>query len=207
VAWDLPVPDAGAPTNYVSGCGIAIEYDLPAATTGTGYISVPAAAFTPFAGDSHYENHGRYLKHLAEAPRAHYEAPLHLPQGAMITKVTFHYYDEWPGTSGYAHLTQADLADADNYFDMAYIASLTCGYWGWNWEDTIVSPLVDNGQYAYWTYWDLPLSSGSDNVWGAGLVIEYTYRVYLPLIVRQLPQREGQAASPPPRRSWTSEAG
>ncbi len=183
VVWDGPVYGG---TGYdASGVGVLIEYNNPA-TVQPGRLSVPAPAFTPYADDWQYQNHGRYLIHQGGGgvTRAHYEAPVYLPQGTKVTKVTFWFNDDSTAANGYAHLCRTD--QAGNYTDMAYIDSYYAGGYASRFDNTIDDPVIDNSRYAYWVYWDLPISTGAgNNVWGTGVTIEYTVpMVYLPLVLK-----------------------
>jgi hypothetical protein len=181
VYWDLPISTGTG--NNVWGCGVVIEYDAPVATMSRGYIAIPAAAFTPFADDHHYENHGRYLIHRSGEAGAHYEAPVPLPQGATVTKVSFYYkHDEETWVTGHGRLCRTDLVG--NYSDMAYIPTMQSFGFGSGHDYDIVSPGVDNARYVYWAYMDLPSSTGTDGAWGSGMIIEYEYAMcYLPMIL------------------------
>ncbi|MFX1263433.1 MAG: C25 family cysteine peptidase, partial [Promethearchaeota archaeon] len=181
VDWDLPVV-AGSYNTW--GCGVVLEYDQPNVVTSKGYVSIPAAAFTPLADEYSYQDHGRYLIHKSEeADNAHYEAPTYLPQGATVTRVSFYYkHDALIAIAGHAHLCRTD--PAGNYFDMSYIPTMQSGGFGSGHDYEIVSPIVDNSRYGYWAYWDLPISGSGDDVWGCGMVIEYTYSVYLPVVLK-----------------------
>jgi hypothetical protein len=164
--------------------------DITAVAAGTQCLTIPAAAFTSFYAGYDYENHGRYLKHLHSpgggVDNGWYLAPVHLPHGAVVTKMTFYYYDESADEGGFANLVRFDLTNADDYPYMTTLASAGSLGWGAVFSTTIDIPIVDNAQYGYWAYLDLPdLSAG--HIAGCGLVIEYGYRVYLPSVLRQAP--------------------
>jgi hypothetical protein len=164
--------------------GVLIEYTNPAKLQ-PGRYSLSSAAFTPFADEHQYENHARYLKHLGPGTdRAHYEAPVYLPQGAKVTKMTFWFNDDSDSANGYAYLCRTD--GTGNYSCMAYIDSFYA--LGYAQRSTIpdYDTLINNDQYSYWVFWDLPVSTGTGNdVWGTGVTIDYTVpMIYLPFMVR-----------------------
>jgi hypothetical protein len=107
-----------------------------------------------------------------------------------VTKVTWHYYTTL--TSAYVggvNLQRTRLGQG-NYENMAVVSPYpeTSGYSS-DTDDTINYATVDNSQYAYWVFLELHSSgSGADEqTWDCGVVIEYTYQLYLPLTLRQYP--------------------
>ncbi len=150
----------------------------PAQTTaisaGAKRLTIPAAAFVPGAQYYSYENHGRYLKYL-EGPSAvdtgFFVAPILLPQGATLTKLTFHYKDGGAGQAGlvlsrHTHDSEGSLLIAEvNSTDVwapsyGSVSTTTFGY----------SPLIDNSQYSYYLHLSLPPGA---LVWGCAVEIEY----------------------------------
>lgn len=184
VVWDLL---AGA-LDY-KGCGVVIEYTLPATLAGP--LSIPAAAFMPYEDGYDYENHGRYLKYLHDPngmlALGSFYAPVELPHGATVTRVTYYYYDTYVGGSGGGINLQRTQFEGD-YENMAGIGigNLGQGYSSYP-DDTIDYATIDNSHYSYWVVLgNLPVSqSGADQqIWGCGVVIEYSYRLYLPIVLK-----------------------
>ena len=74
---------------------VTIEYTLPAKDFGK--LAISDAAFTPFYDGYDYENHGRWLFHKHSDAGGSldgiYVAPVNLPHGATVDKVSFCYYD------------------------------------------------------------------------------------------------------------------
>jgi hypothetical protein len=156
------------------------EYSA-ATTSSPGILSIPAAAFTSYRDGYDYQNHGRYLKHFHDEngllDAGVYYAPVNLPDGAVVTRVTYHYYLTY--TSGYAgdvYLQRSKL-DQDDYSNMASkgIYPPPTGFKSAS-TDEITNPTIDNSQYEYWVAVVLPVSqSGEDQqIWNCGVVIEYT---------------------------------
>lgn len=171
------------PQNMAAG-GVIIDYDAHAISGGL--LSISSAAFTPFEDGYDYENDGRYLftNHGASGAYGWYLAPVHLPQGAKVSKMTFYWYNNRGefGLEAKAHLQRTKLGQG-NYEDMAYAAGkLPAGY-GATIDDSIDHATIDNTQYAYWVVWDLP-AVGRD-IKGCGVIIDYHHPVvYLPLALR-----------------------
>jgi hypothetical protein len=182
VVWDGPVFE-GVEWN-ASGVSMLIEYDNPPLPSGR--LSLPAAAFTPFADDWQYTNHARFLVHEGpvEIERAHYEAPVYLPQGVRVAGVRFWFHDDSAAGTGWAHLCRTDRAGSYSY--MASIDSNYQAGYSSRADTTVDDARIDNTRYAYWAYWDLPVSTGAGHdVWGTGITIDYTVStVYLPLVMK-----------------------
>ena len=169
------------------GSGDAVQ------AAGTPRLSIPAAAFQPWKHEgaigAKYENHGRFLKHLG--PEAvgtlgsyWYVAPIYLPDGVTVTKVTAHWYQESPVALGQFKLQRSKFG-LGNFQDLAVFDSGTTANFGSTSTTTINLAVVDNSLYAYWVLFYLPVSAGTVpgiNVWGCGAQIEYSGGVFLPAI-------------------------
>ena len=149
------------------------------ATTQTAHLTIPASAFTPYEDGYDFQNHGRYLKHFHSPNggngRGWYLAPVNLPNGAIVTRVTFYYRDN-SGANGVARLQRTNLEG--NFETMASVD--TSGNWAQYWLKSTAAinySEIDNAQHAYWVIWDLPCSSEPPNeqsvVWGISVVIDY----------------------------------
>lgn len=134
----------------------------------TGYVSVPAAAFRPWEDGYDYENRGRSLKNM-DGNSDNYYAPVQLPHGATVTKLTFYWNDTSTANDGRAVLRRVD--SNGNYINMATATTSGSGGNGSSYDNTISVASVDNSQYAYYLWWNLPDS----NVIGYYVVIEYTF--------------------------------
>jgi len=167
-----------------SPVGVLIQYTNPTKQQPLRY-SLSSAAFTPFADEYQYQSHGRYLIHQGPgSDRAHYEAPVYLPQGAEVTKMTFWFNDDSTSANGYAHLCRTDRTG--NYSCMADVDSFYAGGYAQRSTVPVYDTTINNVKYSYWVYWDLPVSTGTGNdVWGNGVTIDYTVpMIYLPFMVR-----------------------
>ena len=134
----------------------------------TSYVSVAATAFHPTVDGYDYDNQGHTLWN-SDGASDYYAAPVQLPHGATVTKLTFYW---WDGSSVNGHCTlyrtnmtnsEVVMAEAWTSGDAATSDSSQ--------DDTIVYASVDNSQYTYYLYWELP----DLVVAGHGAVIEYTF--------------------------------
>jgi hypothetical protein len=155
---------------------------------GTGYVTLPAAAFTPGADGYDFVSFGSSLEYFGGALGWYY-APVSLPQGATVTKMTFYFYDASTSSNEYTYLYRTDLVS--NATDqMAYVDSYFAGGYGARSDDTIAYATVDNSRYMYYLFWQLPDSPGYPSTyraWARAVVIEYNYPVYLSTVQRQSP--------------------
>ena len=186
VIWELPEASV---TTSVQGLHVTISY-LPPATQ-SNMLSISAAAFKSFKEGYDFQNHGRYLMHfhgLGETlTNGSYYAQVHLLQGKKVVRVTYHYYNSRQTGSGggvYLQRTQLGVGDYQNMSEIS-ISSAQLGY-RFASDESINYAEVDNTQYAYWLVLDLPPSlEGEDQqIWGCDVVIEYEYKIHLPLAKR-----------------------
>jgi len=140
----------------------------PAATS-MGHLSISAAAFTAYQDGYDYVNTARHLVHNG-GPQGWYLAPVYLPQGATVTRVTFHWYDN--STSNGLVRMQRTQFGLDDFLEMAYAASSGSPGYGSSEDTSIAYDTIDNTQYAYWVVWDIP---ATDQFRACGVVIEYSY--------------------------------
>ncbi len=183
----LDLPATNVPGARVEAREVDIEFQLPPASAGR--VSVPAAGFRPYEDGYDYEDHGRHLLHMhgpaGSLNNGWYLAPLSLPDGATVRKMTFYWYRNGTFT-GVARLQRTKLGNG-NYEDLA-TASVPTGSAmnGSNSDSTIGGGPIDNSQYAYWLTWDLPANATATlGVHGQAVVIEYGFRVFLPTIQRR----------------------
>jgi hypothetical protein len=138
-------------------------------TPKTSYVSVPAAAFGPVDETYIYTNWGNTLSPANLASRYYY-APVQLPHGAIVTRITFYWSDVSGDYNGHCYLYRNNMAGGGDTLG-AVDTSGTSGA-GSSETTTITNPAIDNSQYAYYVGWDL---NGGGDVIGYGMVIEYTF--------------------------------
>ena len=133
----------------------------------TSYLSIPPAAFAPADEAYQYAQLGQKLTPNNSSSSAYY-APVSLPHGATVTKLTFY----WRDTDGASNAVIALDRSAFNGFvsTMASAASSGSSGDGSATDSTIASATVDNSQYEYILGVTLP--SASTSLYG--VVIEYT---------------------------------
>jgi hypothetical protein len=136
--------------------------------TQTAYVSVAASAFAPEEDGYDYQNRG-YSLHPQDTSSTDYYAPVQLPDGATVTKMTFCWRDG-SASDGKAYLMRTTLAGSAG--TMANVnTSGSTGTADCDDDLTISGAGVDNSQYAYYLKWELPDS----DVYGYGVIIEYSY--------------------------------
>jgi hypothetical protein len=130
----------------------------------TGYLSIPPAAFT-----DRYSDPTPYLRHnqVGSSNGVYLVAPVQIPQGATITKVTGYFDIQGDLMDSFVWLHRSALDGTWSYmayFDV-YIEGVASYY-----DDTIDYPVVDNSAFTY--YLDVEL--GPDH-YLFGVIIEYEY--------------------------------
>jgi hypothetical protein len=180
VVLDLPVSGDHPITPEIAAEFVVIEYTPPPLSDG--FLSLPAAAFRPFEDGYGFEDHGRYLYHFNTAAGDHsngwYLAPVLLPHGAHLNKMTFYWRDDDSSAAGVARLQRTfhGVGGAGNFEELATAFSQDIpGSVGSSADDTIADTYVDDIHYAYWVVLDLPPSHrmGSE-VRADGVVLSYT---------------------------------
>lgn len=133
----------------------------------TGYVSVSAAAFRPQVDGYDFYNNGIRVTNQ-DGLSDNYYAPVQLPHGAVVTRMTFYWGDSSTSDgSGSMGRNNMNLS----VWSMAYVTTSGSGGDGSSYDDTISYATIDNSQYSYYLYWILPDS----NVSGYGVIIQYTY--------------------------------
>jgi hypothetical protein len=117
----------------------------------TGYISIPATAFT--TSSNTYEVYiGPYIYNQDTSPRA-VRAPVQLPHGATITNVTSYWYDSVSASiTGYLYR----YTHTGGYSSIADLHSSGSTGYGNTEDTTIVNPVVNNNDYYYIVYINMP---------------------------------------------------
>ncbi|MEO1059096.1 MAG: hypothetical protein AAFY28_19475 [Actinomycetota bacterium] len=110
-------------------------------------LSIPSAAFVPIDSTTAYVRTAAALRPTVAA--SGFVAPVTLPDGATITKVTMVFNDASAGTIGVT-MIRADLTDSATY-NMASVTSLDAmpGIRSLSTTD-IDDPAVDNANYSYY---------------------------------------------------------
>jgi hypothetical protein len=133
----------------------------------TSYIAVAAGAFHPAEDGYDFRNDGRELWNT-DNYSDNYVAPVQLPHGATVTKLTFHWWDS-SEDDGSCSLYRIDLAGGESQMATAFTSGSSATPDSSE-DSTINLAIVDNSQYAYYLWLHLPTSV----VAAYGAVIEYT---------------------------------
>jgi hypothetical protein len=158
---------------------------------GTSRLTIPAAAFNPWVNGQTYQNDARFLKHLGPGNVGSlgnywYIAPISLPDGATLTNVIAHWYQESPVVPGLFKLQRSKLGTG-NYENLAAIDSSGISGYDAKSTTTISQTVVNNSLYSYWVLFQLPVSLGTvpgSNVWACGVQIEFTFPLSMPAVLK-----------------------
>jgi hypothetical protein len=158
-----------------AGVAFALVYTL-AASRGSVAVSLAAAAFQPMSHTYLYTNDGNNVFNDSDSLEQ-FVAPVVLPDGARVIKMTFYWYDTSLGNA------RADLIrgswDSQTYTTLATCSSSGADGWGSCEDTTIYEPVIDGGEGYYLS---VQLPTGETVL--DGVIIEYTYATSLPLIFR-----------------------
>lgn len=156
-------PDSGLDADTVDGQHFS---------TRTGYLFVPAAAFGPSTGSTDFANNGESYSGIMMGTGG--SAPVYLPHGASVTKVTFYWADSHTTNDGFLEFRRYSPGSTSDVMAVAY----TAGYGGTHessFDNSIDYPTFDNSTFAYYLKWSLPLKDLSERVIGYAVLIEYSY--------------------------------
>ncbi len=137
-----------------------------------GFYSLSTADFHPVSSSTTYTNGGSELYVLGPASGASFHAPLHLPQGAVITKVTFFWFDNSVIKSSHLRLERYNLTTNTVEYLTSSLYSTESPAIGSLATTSITNPQVDNSTYTYWLLYNADMSA---DVALRGAGIEYTY--------------------------------
>ena len=170
VEYRLPPSDG---TNNVWGCGVFIQYTPPA--TETGILVIPSIpAFKPFEDgyNAGITQSAGILKHYttpAGAVEGTYLAQVSLPDGAQVNKMTLYYTDLNVTEDINLHLVRSWQTTST---EMAVINSENASYHGQS-TTAITSPVIDNHNYAYWAYVNMPANTSCTSCAFFAMTVEY----------------------------------
>jgi len=135
----------------------------------TNYFRVGGEGFVPGSNVNYYNTYGMGGAYIVSGSGA-LVAPVHLPQGAVVTAFTVYFYDS---SASNLSVTLEGIPATGAYWDLASVTSAgTPGYY--NLTDTSISYATINNLtysyhiYAYSTAWD------SDNLRIMGALVTYT---------------------------------
>jgi hypothetical protein len=165
-------------TNNGSGPALVAEGDVHVDGnlswyTRTGYVSVAPAAFVPDDETYQYDrDSGTGLMQDSPSSGSYYNAPVSLPHGATVTKLTVYYFDNSANGTILARLRYSNMGTGT--YAMAEALSANDGY-GSTDDTSIDYAQVDNETRAYYVRAQFPAAPYSDTLNLKGVVIEYQY--------------------------------
>jgi hypothetical protein len=134
----------------------------------TSRISIPAAAFEPGADSFVYHNNG---SNLYSEYGVNFFAPVNLPDGSTVTKVTLYYEDDTAAGDLTVSLKRFDFG-LNLVYTLAEVTSSDGGYDS-DYDDTITYPQVDNASNSYYLY--ATFGASSIDLMLKSVVIEYEF--------------------------------
>jgi hypothetical protein len=133
----------------------------------TSYLSIPAAALQP-NDESITWDISTQGDHFFSTSNTYYVAPVFLPHGATVTEIKT-WWEDQSGNDASLELRRADPFSTSAYTTMVTLETLGTGQFVSS-ETTITDPVIDNSQYSYILYVELPDS----DIDYYQTVIEYT---------------------------------
>ena len=139
--------------------------------TRTGYLSIPAAAFQCTQWDSKCDSIGPEIVVYNTSISPYIVAPVYLPDGAVVTSVTFFWTDSHVSNNGSVSVRRLTMTSG-SWVEMTHIS--TTGHPGYSnsTNSTIDCATIDNSQYSYFILGRLP----SETIMLHSVLIEYTYQ-------------------------------
>lgn len=160
----------------IFGVTLALVFALTA-SPGNAEISVGAPAFQPGLDGYDYALDNNLL--INSPTFQSWLAPVQLPHGATITKMTFYWSDNNETSDIRVDLYQGSW-DSQESTPLATLISHGNSGWGSTQATKFTLPIVDSGEHYY-----LKATVRTSTAL-SGVVIEYTYRTSLPLILRDI---------------------
>jgi len=142
-----------------------------AQATTTGYVSVPAAAFTPQRTDMDWRNYGTELENWEVSGVATYYAGLQLPHGATIMNLTSYWYDDSATNNVVCGIWRFNQTDTNTVTVASGDVSDAPGLGSYH-ATTMFYPTVDNNNYTYFMFVYLPAPYA--NYYFQYAIVEYT---------------------------------
>jgi hypothetical protein len=169
------VPDYVQNSSGINLGWVTLDYTYSMDPAATQVLTVPAAAFSPMDGQNFYVMGGDLSSYAGPGGpnvAAGYIAPLHLPNGATITRLTF-YYKNMDSVGGASLLLQTT-----DYNGAVYTWAQLDGHVlgdGSLTTTTFVSPFIQNTHYGYWlSFVDPAHHDNYDYSSLKGVTVEYT---------------------------------
>lgn len=143
--------------------------------TKAGYLSIPAAAFTPMDNNKDIFNFGYYLG-TSELSETYCVAPVYLPDNAEVIRVAMYWVDINNAMDIVAKLYRYGRLSGKSPIMMAELTSYGTGE-GYSEDKTIEDPVINNGLNCYYI-----LLGFAQDMCPEYLVIEYNYKTSINII-------------------------
>ncbi|NWG04409.1 MAG: hypothetical protein HXY44_16270 [Syntrophaceae bacterium] len=163
--------NGSGPAGYFNG-NVVVTGNLTYNTPRTRYWSVKGSEFIPFNETNSYDK----AVNSGLSGTGSYTAPVHLPQGATVTKFKVYYYDNVVATDFSVRLDRSNMSIGIDVMAEVSTSGASTDYRTVE-STTINYNVINNSQYGY-AIW-VTLSGLSDHKLG-GVVIEYTVNNPLP---------------------------
>jgi len=124
---------------------------LPASGAGSASLRIPGAGFRPSSNTAGFEYYYRSSMYATSSPGVWWTAPVHLPQGAMITNVRMYYYDSNATYDCNGQFMVCDFATEGGFHSPYWSSSGSAGF-GYA-DSAAINHTVDNTQYGYLLLW------------------------------------------------------
>ena len=168
------LPQSTGPGGDLWGCGVFITYTLGGVPSGV--ISVPGAAFRPWVdGYNAGETQANFaIQHFTDAggttANGGYLAQVNIPHGATVNKVTLYYADGRSDKDIVVWLQRGGSTGV--YENMASVVSYDLD--NSQFTEAISNPIVNNFDYSYWLFLDLPAHAVFTPAAVIGVIIQYS---------------------------------
>lgn len=172
-AWTAENDGSGSGLNADTLDGINSNNFVRADVEKTGYFTIPFCGFMPFDSDTPYSLVNRVLRNTDPAYASHYYyAPVYLPDGAKVTKITVRYEKDDVDANCYVYLSEG--GESSNTLlvtiDLPYTTAFT------NYSTSVAGVTIRQNMPYRISMRLLPNDSSYD-VQIAWVCIEYTYTI------------------------------
>ena len=139
----------------------------------TSFLAIPPAAFRPRVNNTTFGGDVDFLWNSSESTDGEYMAPVYLPHGATIVRVTCW----WSDTTTDHNARLSLFRNAFNLYEQEYMSNMFSTGAGsdrhLSYDTTINYAEINNYEYKYTLYLKIPKGSGAD-IFFYGARIEYT---------------------------------
>ena len=152
-ASPLPAADQTDPQSAkgtVAPKAPAVKEAAPAGA-GSASLRIPAIAFRPINSSTNTEYYTWGSMYASSNATGYWDAPVYLPQGAVVTSVRMYYYNTNATTTCYALFGYFDFATERGSFPGNWSSTGSSGL-GYN-DSAPINHTIDNTKYGYMVGW------------------------------------------------------